>query len=75
MRIRYSRVVNVHEGCGMKDKSTTIKLGKATVRATYKRLNAIAQPGAKVGHHDFVEHDPGELALRELRGKLKKARR
>lgn len=55
--------------------TATIKLGKASVRATYKRLNAVTQPGAKVGHHDVVEYaTPADVALRELETALKKGK-
>ena len=56
----------------MSNSKTTIKVGKGTATATYRRLDAVAKPGAKVGHHDFVEHPPTPLDT--LRRALKGAK-
>lgn len=42
-------------------KTVPIRVGKQTATATYRRLDAVSKPGAKVGHHDFVEHPPSAL--------------
>ena len=59
----------------LKSDTARVKLGTGVATVTYKRLDAVAKPDAKVGHHDFVEHaKPAEVALERLHAAIKKGK-